>query len=283
MTTAAEYACLASYSEQMFSPGALSPVMDPRMRDWKIIGYMTALNALLGTQRIGFGERIYYGFLAQSISHPDQYVAVIRGTEQAIEWLENIEDFLVPGPPIGQVEHGFWSIYESMRFSTLPDGNYGILAAQGIASMLPAGAALTVVGHSLGAALATYLMADLARIPFKTGQREFTVGGELFASPRTGDEHFVRDVDAVVGKLNYTVYNYIRDIVPHVPPSLPFGLGFQDLPGVVWIKPVTAQAVIANNPACNHSAQSYAAMLDYASTDTMELTNQRCILRSTTP
>jgi triacylglycerol lipase len=267
----AQCALLAYYAEQMFAPGVLAPPLDHRAAgDWKIVGYLTAANALFGAQQVGLGERVYYGFLAQSTQVASEWIAIVRGTEQNVEWLENIEGLLVPGPPIGWVEQGFYSIYSSMRLAT-----NNLLAAQGITNRVPAGASLTVIGHSLGSAIATYLMRDVAAIPFTATQRNFSVGGCLFASPRTGDSHFVKNVDDEVGNLNYAVYNSVRDVVPHVPPSLSFGLGFQDLPGVKWLTPAKSQANIQNNPGCNHSAMSYAAMLDFSS---VQGNNGGCIL-----
>lgn len=283
MINAAKCALLAAYAEAMFdeaNPHNLTPPLDPRAAaDWTLIAHLTAMNALFGAQAVGIGDRVYYGFVAFNKADPATHVAVVRGTEQAIEWFENIEGFLVPGPPIGQVEHGFYSIYQSMRYHAPGELGDGILAAQGCTQAMPEGATMTVIGHSLGAALATYLMTDIARIPFGASPhcRQFSVGGELFASPRCGDEHYSRDVHSIVGGLNYTVYNYIRDVVPHVPPALPFGLGFQSLPSTVWITPATAKANITNKPSCNHNAFSYAAMLDPVSVQGQELASHPCI------
>ncbi|HZP66255.1 MAG TPA: lipase family protein [Rudaea sp.] len=278
---AAQYALIAMAAEDMLDPShqVLAPALPAALaKSWQLVGHMTALNALLGVQKIGLGDRVYYGFLARSTQDATQYLAVVRGTEEVIEWIEDLEGLLIAGPPVGLVEQGFYSIYESMRYLALGAGASTAatapLAAAGIAAVLPAGAAVTVIGHSLGSAIASYLMADLAR----GANGKFAVGGSLFACPKPGDAAFARNVDAVVGAANYVVYNYIRDIVPHVPPSLPLGLGFQPLPQTTWIQPAKAQAKIKNDPVCNHHAYCYAAMLDYTAVQAMSPASVPCIL-----
>ncbi len=259
----ADGAIMAACAEAMHDAGVANPPLDSRLTSsWSIIGYLTALDALFGAQDLNLGDRVYYGFVAQSLVDSMQYVAVIRGTESPVEWLEDFDAILVRTPPVGSVSHGFWAIYASMRMENMltPAGNH-MLAAQAINERLPEGSSVTVIGHSLGAALGTYLMTDIARIPYAAGQREITVGGMLFASPKPGDEDFARDVDATVGVLNYTVHNYIRDVVVHMPPSLPFGIGFQPLANIDWIKPSQAHVTIDDNIVCNHAALSYAALL----------------------
>ncbi|MGH8123375.1 MAG: lipase family protein [Rudaea sp.] len=261
----ATLAIYANCAEAMFDPAVRNPPLDSRMAaDWKILGYLTARNALFNAQALGLGDSAYYGFIAASLADPLNCIVVIRGTELPIEWLENIEAFFYPHPKFGQVEAGFWSIYCSMRI----DGNGSIPFAHCIASFVPIGGTVTVIGHSLGAALATYLLADLAG-----ATNDLTVRGALFASPKPGNAKFADGVDAALGGANnYTAAAYLRDIVPHVPVSLPFGLGFQSLPATQWIKPADAKAVIHNNPECNHNALSYAAMLG------AQIQGQTCIL-----
>jgi hypothetical protein len=265
---AAQRALLAMYAEDMFDPhpshwNPTSAVL--QAKGWNIVGYLTAANALLGAQKIQLGERVYYGFLAQSAARPSEFVAVIRGTEQFVEWLENCEGLLVPHPVKGKVEHGFFSIYDSMRYTkataAAPNAGADPRAADGIAGALPAGATVTVIGHSLGAAMGTYLMVDAA---VKIGGN--AVSGSLFASPNTGDGEFVKYVDSKVA--TYSLYNYWADAVPRLPLRIPFDpmeLGFQPLPKATWITKNNRQARIDSNLQCNHHAYCYAAMLDFTS------------------
>jgi pimeloyl-ACP methyl ester carboxylesterase len=266
MTTAAEYACLAGYAEAMNAAGLLAPPIDTRANDWQIVGYITAQNALFNLQRVGVGQRVFFGFHAFRMSDPREHVVVIRGTESAIEWIEDADAILAPGPPIGLVHRGFWSIYQSARYFSHGALGDGLLAAQGITAAMPIGASVTFIGHSLGGPIATYMVHDTARIPFAPRQREFSLGAVLFASPRPGDRAYVENFDEVVGKLNYSCYAYERDRVPHLPVWIPT-LPFKSLLGTTWIKPSQSQAIISDTPGCCHAATSYARMLDYASAD----------------
>ncbi|QBB70139.1 lipase family protein [Pseudolysobacter antarcticus] len=269
---AAQFALLAMYAEDMLDPNlqVLNPPPDARMGGgWNLVGYLTGLDAVFGGQKIGLGQRLYYGFLASSVSHPTNYIAVVRGTEKIVEWIENLDAVLVDGPLVGKVEQGFYSIYESMQYLSTK-----VTAAQGIASALPDGSTITVVGHSLGAAIGTYLMEDLARI----GNGKFTVFGSLFASPRPGDADYAKAVDTLVGTANYMVYNYSRDIVPHIPLTVPLLFGFQALPSSTWITSSTAQAQIKFDIFCNHHAYCYAAMLDFTTTRGVNLASIPCVL-----
>lgn len=246
---AARCALLALAAERMTGKGD-APELDPIAGDdWEIVGYVTAANALFGTQQIGLGSRCYYGFVAQSKESPWRYAVVIRGTASSLEWLEDAEALFIHGPK-GCVAHGFWSIYSTMQYGNQP-------AASAIASFEGGIREVVVIGHSLGSALATYLMADI-----KANAPKFVVTGALFASPKPGDGNYAHYVDAIVGRDNYTVFNYSRDIVPRLPFGLPFGLGFQALPNVIWITPAMSTAVIPEGIANAHSLISYARLLD---------------------
>jgi triacylglycerol lipase len=256
---AAQLALLCGDAEAMF-PASTPQILDPplamrAMPAWDLIGHFVAADALLGAQALGLGQTVYYGFLAQSRVIPSNYAAVIRGTEDAAEWAINLEGFLVPRVPVGMVEQGFYSIYRSMRYFKSGFTVSGMLAAQAIANLIPDGGLLTICGHSLGAAIAIYLTTDTARIP----NRQFSLAGAFFASPKPGDGKFAADVNSVVGADHYRVYNATDDLVPHQPP-----LFFEDLPQTTYITPLTSQAIIARNPICAHRATSYAARLDYS-------------------
>jgi hypothetical protein len=71
-----------------------------------------------------------------------------------------------------------------------------------------------VCGHSLGGALATLLVADVAvNTPCRTPV------GYTYASPRTGDHLFAGSFNASV-PANYRIVNR-QDLVPQLPPILP--------------------------------------------------------------
>ncbi|MEO9090628.1 MAG: lipase family protein [Rhodanobacter sp.] len=265
---AARRALLAMYAEDMLGSQAvgLAPAIDPRCAgEWTLLGHLVARNAVFGAQKLQLGDAAYYGFVAVSKNDPTNVTAVVRGTEAPVEWLENFEGLLIDRPTVGWVEQGFDSFYGSMTYVALggaPAGATALSAASAIAASLAAGVSVTVIGHSLGAALASYLMLDLATVP----GRSYRVEGSLFACPRAGSRDFVQRVDDAVDA--YRVYNYMRDLVPHIPPSLPLPINFESFPQTIWIKAADAQAVIKNDIACNHHAYCYAAMLDFSSVTT---------------
>jgi triacylglycerol lipase len=79
----------------------------------------------------------------------------------------------------------------------------------------------------------------------------------LFASPHTGDPAWATIFDQMVSE--YRLFNYILDIVPHVPAVL-----YGTLPKATVIQPRSAQAGIRLDLGCNHHLLSYCALLDYA-------------------
>jgi len=259
---AAKYALLVMYAEDMYDAlkdkTNLTPPIDPRVSaDWTIAGFITAEDALADAQAIGIGTRFYYGFLAYSNLDKTQYVAVIRGTANPVEWIEDGEFPPRPAPTtmMGTVEDGFFSIYESMLYAPVGSAA-GQPVVTGIATALGKNK-LTVLGHSLGSALATYLTLDLT----VSGQLKNSLSACLFASPHAGDVKFVNCFDQKVA--NYKVYNYSRDIVPRVP----FLFGYSALPKAQIFTPQEANAKIQNTFGGNHHAICYAAMIDYTATD----------------
>src|SRR6185369_7753584 len=135
---AADCAIYAACAEDMHrNDAALAPDLDERMAGWRIVGYITALNALFGAQIIGAGDRVYYGFLAQNNADLNSYAIVVRGTASLMEWLQNAR--FVPFPTReGAREAGFYSIYRSAEFE-------GEKAAKGLAAVIPDDATVTVI------------------------------------------------------------------------------------------------------------------------------------------
>ena len=123
-------------------------------------------------------------------------------------------------PNGGNVAHGFYDIYRTFGTSTAgeqagasPSKTFAADVATAVAEGLgaePNSAVPTVVcGHSLGGALATMLVADLA------ANSSLTPQAWTFASPRVGDAAFA----ACYGRLSdvsWRIYNQ-SDIVPHLP------------------------------------------------------------------
>jgi hypothetical protein len=162
------------------------------------------------------GRTICYGYLAER-GWVREMVAVIRGTDGFVEWIEDAEFVPIPySPQIGlsaglgamSVEQGFWTLYASMQLISPIGTPLGVLAPSIATAVGPAGM-VTVIGHSLGSALATYLTLDLAR-----GGLAGRVSACLFASPHTGNQAFVELFDQTI--VDYRLFNYILDIVPRV-------------------------------------------------------------------
>lgn len=253
-TTAADFALLAGLAESLTGQGDAPPLPAPFADRWQIVGYLSARNALLGGQVLGLGDRCYYGFVVASKTDPSLLVACVRGTELPVEWMEDGEALLVPSAFGGCVHGGFVSIFQTLAFGS------GMTRAANAIAGLGNVRQVFCVGHSLGAPLAIYLMAAL-----RTLAPPFAVDGCFFACPKPGDGHFAHWFDSLVGADHYDVFNYSRDLVPKLPFSGPFGLGFQALPRVTWITPAMSSAIIAAGVQCAHSATSYAALLNPAS------------------
>ena len=226
---------------------SLAPTPDPRLSPkLRLVGYLTATDCILRGETAC--QTVCYGYLAQSSADPTVFVVAIRGTNGAIEWFEDAKFSQVAHPVAGKVEAGFWGIYASMEYRAV--NGEALPAAQGLAAAVGPGT-VTVLGHSLGSALATYLTFDLAGL---FGSR---VSGCFFASPRPGDDVFAKAFDARVQ--DYQVYNYEFDAVPR----LPFGSNYSELPKATLISPSLAQARIRLNLACFHHVVSYCSMLDF--------------------
>lgn len=242
---------LCAFDMHALEPAALEPPPDPRLSpDWLLHGYITGVDAILRAEaalELG-GQRVCYGLLLEAAASPGEFVVAIRGTEGLLEWAIDGEFALCPHPLAGKAEAGFWSLYESMSFRS--PGGKDVPLASGIADAVGEGI-VTIVGHSLGSALATYLTLDLTERP---GLR---VRGRFFASPRPGDAAFADLFDRTVA--DYCAYAWLLDAVPHVP----LGLGYTPLHNLVEIRPSGAQARIGFGLQCSHHLVCYLAELDY--------------------
>ena len=208
---------------------------------------------------LGLGDTSYYGFLARATIDPNRFVICVRGTMDPAEWAIDARFPTIAHPDGGglEVESGFWSIYETMQMVDLDGVSNPVRAATGLAEKIDA-AAVTVVGHSLGSALATYLTYDLVK------SAKGPVSACLFASPRTGNAAWVVAFDKAVKE--YALYNYILDVVPKVPfDALPL-IQYSTLPRETVLDPLTVEANIAFDIPSHHHVICYSAMLNYQAT-----------------
>jgi hypothetical protein len=257
-----EKGLLVMFAADMYTtfPSEITPPVDARLSaNWKVLGYLTAVDAIFRPrQQMGQGSEVCYGVLARSLANPTEHVVAIRGTQGITEWIEDAQ-FVSINHPSGQgrVEGGFWNIYASMKFK-VDDQDNGDPAKDGIADAVGPEGTVTVAGHSLGSALATYLAFDLAGADL-LGARTSAC---LFASPHPGDSNFANAFDAALSG-RYVLYNYFLDAVPRVP----FGPDYAHVPNVTDLRPSDAEARIKFDLACNHHIVCYCAMLDFAETD----------------
>jgi triacylglycerol lipase len=152
--------------------------------------------------------------LAAAITHPDLFgfivrevatgaiIVSIRGTLVPEEWLRNFT--AIPAdysflPQFGTVHLGFRLVYASVRASL----------EQGLAAV-PANTRVTVLGHSLGGAMATLAGPDIKR-----NMKQPNVDVCTFGGPRVGKPNFRGKFNGEIAQC-YRITNQF-DIVPHVP------------------------------------------------------------------
>jgi predicted lipase len=166
--------------------------------------------------------RVFYGFVAVG-GDPKTAVVALRGTATATEWWDDLHWDLVPFAQVpggGKVAQGFYDIYRTFgtmtpgqqRSTPAPDTFSADVAqgvAEGFAADLDPSLPTVVCGHSLGGALATLLVMDVAaNTPLKP--QAWT-----FASPRVGDAVFAGRYGGL-STVSWRIYNQV-DVVPYFP------------------------------------------------------------------
>lgn len=137
------------------------------------------------------------------IEHEDFLIASFRGTDEAADWLDNVNLFPMSGP-LGDVHRGFYKatldVWDSMQ-AYIRD----LKKQRGDKS-----SGLWLTGHSLGGAMATLAAADLIQqdIPF--------YGVYTFGQPRVGDRKFARTYNMEAGPRHFRFQNN-ADIVTRIP------------------------------------------------------------------
>jgi predicted lipase len=147
------------------------------------------------------------------------YIA-IRGTETPDEWIDDFDALLVDCGGF-KIHAGFQTVFEALQPS--------IMTA--VETAVRNGSEICVIGHSLGAAVATLVAASIASNEKTSAAQLAKVGSVapagswppvtciVFASPRVGDVAWKAHCDANVCLVRVS---NTKDIVTHVPPRPEF-------------------------------------------------------------
>ncbi len=194
----------------------------------------------------------FYGIVVHQTTNPDNRIIAIRGTEGLVEWLDDASAIvMVPFkqvPSAGRVAFGFDNIYSTMKVVPVPRTAPGQAALaepeltgsfadqleqlalrreteRGVARQFAAGRTrrdrpTIVTGHSLGSALATLFVLENS----VKGKFDISLISTL-ASPRVGNLEF-KQVFAALPLASWRIFN-TRDVVPKIPPTIPFILDYE--------------------------------------------------------
>ncbi|MGO8976795.1 MAG: lipase family protein [Steroidobacteraceae bacterium] len=260
----------AAYTMYGNSPAALTP---PPSNDFPA-GYQLTAWIQMQDFVLESLNPTFYGFVAHSISNPNQLILAIRGTSNGIEWWDDanavvLTPFKVPN--CGAVGAGFARIYDTLELVERPtQGSIsppqslkaaGSFAAQ-IATLLerraaaaPSGepsaasSSVEVTGHSLGAALATLYVMENAHTHQVSNPALCT-----FASPFVGDGTFAQ----VFNGLQLTSWRIVneQDIVPKLPPEV---LGFCH---IQTEQLYSSLGRVQSSFSCWHALATYLSLID---------------------
>ncbi|BET97961.1 lipase family protein [Xenorhabdus taiwanensis] len=265
---AANFAAFVLYAAKMNEQNYNNPTppADPRIKEdgWKVIAYISAndLSFSVTPRESELPDHVCYGYVAKKVAEknhsPEEHIIAIRGTEPTI-LLEDVHDGLIDftSPwtrfPKIAVSQGFFSIYDSMKLTSIEPASHcdysNFKLAEAITQFIGVNSQFTIVGHSLGAAIASYLMYEIGPIAPNHSAC-------LFACPRPGNEEFSKHVTQNFS--NFVVFNYIDDVIPHLPPKI---LGYASLDYINEFKPQT-NLDISDGLLCSHYLIDYIARLD---------------------
>jgi hypothetical protein len=209
----------AAYDQYASDPGQPNPATITNMPTGYTLVRTIQMTDFAGPVR----SRVFYGFIAAG-GNPRTAVVALRGTIGAAEWWDDLHWDLVPFTQVrdgGNVARGFLDIYST--YGTMTPGqpqqvasasatfatDVAEAAAGGLGAGLDPGLPAVVCGHSLGGALATLLVADLAANTLLKPQ------AWTFASPRVGDAAFAGRYGGL-STVSWRIYNQ-ADVVPYVP------------------------------------------------------------------
>ncbi len=248
---AAENAQFVQFVYNMYGAGgSLDPAPDPGLTR---LGY----EILLTLTARDWESVKFYGFIAApSASHGDLVLA-IRGTEDFTEWLLDFDVVPLRYMNLGFAAAGFGSIAKTFSFSDSTGASYDLPGAIAKLNAETPIASLTILGHSLGSALATLAAGQLASENTAGVKDLITVW--TFASPRVGLLDFMDNYNKAVPN-TYRIWNNL-DLVPGVPvlPYVHVGGSGEEL------KQSQAQMnELDTTPSCEHHLATYQWLIDSA-------------------
>ncbi|KAH0705775.1 hypothetical protein KY285_010308 [Solanum tuberosum] len=195
-----------------------------------------------------------------------------RGTIQTLEWINDLQFILIPGPEVfGKrgllpfVHHGFYNIYTSesarSKFNQASARDQVLEEVKRLVEEYKDDeVSITVVGHSLGASLATLNAVDIAYngINKTSSGKEFPVTAFVFASPKVGDLNFVNTFNKLKHLHIMRIHNLL-DIVPKYPP-----IGYFDVGQEIIIDTTKSPYLKLNpgDPHTRHSLEGYLHGID---------------------
>lgn len=155
------------------------------------------------------------------IEHKDYIVAAFRGTDELVDWLDNIKAFPTQGP-LGKVHSGFYNAFLDVWQREKMWDRIKQLQENGLDKIKRP---LWIAGHSLGGAMATIAAAWLAE------QKIPLYGVYTYGQPRCGDESFQIAFDSKLGKKFFRFQNN-NDIVTRIPSRL---MGYEHVGNFIYI------------------------------------------------
>jgi hypothetical protein len=216
---------------------------------YKILSYLNTIDP-------DSGVRVFFGFIASNPSSSGPAVLAIRGTYNYTEWFTDFDAFPTPFSPLpgSNVATGFAEFYGGVQW--LAPDNSEVDPLQLVQSN---NQGVVLVGHSLGGAIATLLMASyMSAIP------ALMLTLVTAASPAVGDYAFATQFNALVPNS----YRYINE--------LDTVACFLDL---LYYQVNTGIDLISYDiwptPLCEHSLETYIYLLSPSGT---ECTSDCCIV-----
>jgi predicted lipase len=265
------------------NPDPLRPEPDGIPEGWELGAWIHMSDFVLN-----FKEPEFYGIVCREIANQDSRIIAIRGTEGAIEWIDDAAALPTPFrqvPDTGRVASGFDRIYSSLKVvkrRLAEDGAAAAVAAgtpavqetfggsfaeqldqlassrelargkrRSLAEARPT-RPMVVTGHSLGSALATLFVMENA------SKHKFDITTSCtFASPRVGTLEFARAFDLLPIN-SWRIVNTL-DVVPKLPFHIPVVLEYDHVDTAYSFK---SSEFAKNSLVCWHAMETYLHWLD---------------------